>query len=573
MRVQDGTVSDTMPAPWTRHYQPGVPERIEPPTTSLVGLYETAVAEGGSAVATQFFGKETTYAELGDQIARAAEGLRRLGVRAGDRVAVMLPNCPQHIVAFYAVLRLGAIVVEHNPLYTARELRHLFEDHGARVVIAWDAAVAKLREQPADIELDHIVSVNLLKAFPLTKRLALALPLPRLRALRDKLTQPAPGTIAWEKLLSAPALDPEHPTPEVDDLAVVQYTSGTTGQPKGAMLTHLNLYSNARQGEAWMHGAQVREETFYAILPMFHAFGMTLFMTYGILKQARIVLFPSFDVDMVLDAATKHPPTVYCVVPPIYEATARRAKERGISLRSAKYCISGAMALPAATVELWESVSGGLLVEGYGMTEASPVCLGNPFAPSRRSGTIGVPFPSTWMKVVDTDDPTREVAQGERGELLIRGPQVFGGYWHNPEETARTLLPGGWLRTGDVVTVDPDGFTTIVDRVKELIITGGFNVSPSEVEQVLLTHPQVANAAVVGLPIADGGERVVAAILPDADAEPTHAELRAWCKERLTGYKVPREFYVVSELPTSMLGKVLRAQVREHLTGAIPLAH
>ena len=191
-----------------------------------------------------------------------------------------------------------------------------------------------------------------------------------------------------------------------------------------------------------MHGAQYRKETFYAILPLFHAFGMTLFLTYGILKQARLVLFPAFDVDLVLDAAKKSPPTVYCAVPPIYERTATRAKERGISLKSAKYCISGAMNLPDDVVELWESVSGGLLVEGYGMTEASPVCLGNPFAPSRRTGTIGVPFPSTLMRVVDTEDPTREVAQGERGELLIKGPQVFGGYWNNAEETARDAAAG-----------------------------------------------------------------------------------------------------------------------------------
>ncbi len=279
------------------------------------------------------------------------------------------------------------------------------------------------------------------------------------------------------------------------DLAVIQYTSGTTGDPKGAMLTHFNLFSNARQGEAWMHGAQYRKEVFYAILPMFHAFGMTLFLTYGVLKQARLVLFPAFDVDLVLAAAKKSPPTVYCAVPPIYERTAREAKERGISLRSAKYCISGAMNLPDSTVELWEGVSGGLLVEGYGMTEASPVCLGNPFAPSRKTGTIGVPFPSTLMRVVDADDPTREVAQGERGELLIKGPQVFGGYWNNADETAKALLPDGWLRTGDVVTVDAEGFTTIVDRVKELIITGGFNVAPSEVEGVLRSHPDVTDAA------------------------------------------------------------------------------
>ncbi len=559
-------------APWTRHYQPGVPAEIELPTESLVALCERSVAEGGEAIATEFFGRTTTYTRLGEQIARAAEGLRRLGVKAGDRVALILPNCPQHVVAFYAVLRLGAIVVEHNPLYTSRELRHLFEDHSARVVIAWDAAVEKLREFPADVKPPRIVAVNLLKAFPLVKRLALSLPVPSLRATRDRLTKPAPGTTSWEELLAAPPLDPAHPRPSVNDLAVIQYTSGTTGQPKGAMLSHSNLYSNALQGEAWMHGAQYRKEVFYAILPMFHAFGMTLFLTYGILKQAQLVLFPSFDADMVIDAAKKNPPTVYCAVPPIYEATARKSIEKGVSLKTAKYCISGAMNLPDSTVALWESVSGGLLVEGYGMTEASPVCLGNPFHPSRRTGTIGIPFPSTWMRVVDTEDPTREVPQGERGELLIKGPQVFSGYWNNEAETAKTLLPGGWLRTGDVVTVDADGFTTIVDRVKELIITGGFNVAPSEVELVLKSHPQVAEASVVGLPEAGGGERVVAAVQPQAGATLNAADLRAFCKERLAGYKVPREFYLLAEFPKSMLGKVIRKQVKDQLDELTPLA-
>lgn len=563
-----------MPQPWVRHYQPGVPAQIELPTESLASLYERSVREAPGSVALEFFGRETTYAQLGEQIERAAEGLRRIGVVAGDRVALILPNCPQHVVAFYAIVRIGAIVVEHNPLYTARELRHLFEDHGARVVIAWDAAVAKLREQPADITLDTIVSVNLLNAFPTVKRLALKLPLKKLKATRAKLTQPAPGTTSWEQLLSCPRIDADVPRPAVDDVAVIQYTSGTTGQPKGAILTHSNLFANARQGEAWMHGAQYRSEVFYAILPMFHAFGMTLFMTYGILKQARLVLFPSFDVDLVLDAARTSPPTVYCAVPPIYEATAKRAKERGVSLASVKYCISGAMALHDDIVELWESEAGGLLVEGYGMTEASPVCLGNPFAPSRRTGTIGIPFPSTWMKVVDPDDPTVEVLQGERGELLVHGPQVFQGYWHNEEETAKSLLPGGWLRTGDIVTVDEDGFATIVDRAKELIITGGFNVSPSEVEQVLLAHPAVRGVAVVGIPNEEvGGERVVAALLAEAGAAPTYAELRSWCRERLTGYKTPREFYIVDEMPKSMLGKVLRAKVKEQVAALAPLPH
>lgn len=558
-------MAHTEEQPWVKNYQPGVPAEIELPTESLVAMFETSVREAGDHPALEFFGKRTSYAQLGDQVARAAEGLRNLGVRAGDRVALLLPNCPQHVVAFYAVLRLGAVVVEHNPLYTSRELRHQFESHQARIVIAWDKAVEAIREFPADVEIDHVVSVNLLKAFPTVKRLALSLPIKSLRETRASLTGPAPKTVSWESLLSGQPLDPAHPRPGVDDLAAIQYTSGTTGQPKGAMLTHFNLYANALQGEAWMHGAQQRKEIFYAILPMFHAFGMTLYLTYGIRKQALLVLFPKFDPNMVLDAMKKSPATVYCAVPPIYERTAMVAKERGISLRSCKYCISGAMNLPDHVVELWESMSGGLLVEGYGMTESSPVALGNPFHPTRRNGTIGVPFPSTLMKVVEQNDPTVEVAQGDQGELLLKGPQVFQGYWNNPEETAKTLLPGGWLRTGDIVTVDDDGFTTIVDRAKELIITGGFNVSPTEVEAVLRLHPAVSDVAVIGKPLERGGELVVAAVELEEGASLDEDALRAHCREHLAAYKVPKRIVQIEDTPRSMLGKVLRKEVRERI--------
>ena len=546
-----------------KNYQPGVPAEIEPPTEPLTAMFERSVAEAGDHPALQFFGRQTTYRELGDQVARAAEGLRRLGVRHGDRVALILPNCPQHVVAFYAVLRLGAVVVEHNPLYTSPELRHQFESHRARVVIAWDKSVAAIRSFPVDVAPEHVVAVNLLEAFPTGKRLALSLPVPSLRKTRASLTAAAPGTIRWSELLGHGPLDPEHPRPSVDDLAAIQYTSGTTGRPKGAMLTHRNLYSNALQGEAWMHGAEYRKEVFYAILPMFHGFGMTLYLTYGVLKQAHIVLFPKFDPDMILDVMKTTPATVYCAVPPIYERTAMAAKERGISLRSCKYCISGAMNLPNHVVELWESVSGGLLVEGYGLTEASPVALGNPFHPSRRAGTIGVPFPSTLMKVVDLEDPTREVAQGEPGELLLSGPQVFAGYWNDPDETAKSLTEDGWLRTGDIVRVDEDGFTTIVDRAKELVITGGFNVSPSEVEAVLRGHPDVVDAAVIGKPLERGGEMVVAAVELEPGATLDEDAMRAWCREQLTAYKVPKRIVAIEETPRSMLGKVLRAQVKE----------
>jgi len=562
-------MANTAQQPWVKHYQPGVPAEIDLPTESLVAMLEHSVAEAGDHPALEFFGRRTTYTELGDQVDRAAEGLRLLGVRAGDRVALILPNCPQHVVAFYAVLRLGGVVVEHNPLYTSPELRHQFEDHQARIVIAWDKVAPTVRAFPADIEIDHIVSVNLLQAFPTVKRLALYLPLKSLRESREALAGSAPGTTPWKDLLAHSPIDPEHPRPGVDDLAAIQYTSGTTGRPKGAMLTHFNLYSNALQGEAWMHGAEYRKEIFYAILPMFHSFGLTLYLTYGIHKQALLVLFPKFDPKLVLDAMKKSPATVYCAVPPIYERTALAAKERGVSLRSCRFCISGAMNLPDHVVELWESVSGGLLVEGFGMTEASPVALGNPFYPTRKPGTVGIPFPSTLMKVTDIDDPAVEVPQGTPGELLIKGPQVFQGYWNNPEETAKTLTPDGWLRSGDIVTQDEDGFATIVDRAKDLIITGGFNVSPTEVETALRLHASVVDAAVFGKPLERGGEMVVAAVELEKGATLDEKALQDHCREHLAAYKIPRRIVQITDTPRSMLGKVLRRKVREQVLPTI----
>ncbi|MGO1665656.1 long-chain-fatty-acid--CoA ligase [Flaviflexus sp.] len=552
--------------PWTKNYQPGVPEQIETPTDSLVELFETAVAGGGDSPAMTFFGKQTTYRKLGEQVAAVAEGLRKLGVKPGDRIAIALPNCPQHVVAFYAAMRIGAIVVEHNPLYTSRELLAQFQDHRAKVAIAWDKSVEKI--SGPEFGIDTIIAVNMLDEFPTVKRLALNLPIKSLKEKKGALTTKTTGTTPWSTLVKAPAIASDYPKPTVDDTAVIQYTSGTTGSSKGAMLTHLNLYANARQGAAWMLGAEERKENAYALLPMFHAFGMTLYLTFGIMKQANLVIFPQFNPDMVLDEVKKYPPTIYCAVPPIYKKTAERARERNISLSAAKYCISGAMKLTDDIVEEWEALSGGLLVEGYGMTEASPVALGNPFHESRRTGTIGVPFPSTYMKVVDIEDPSIEVAQGEEGELLLRGPQVFSGYWENEEETTKTLLPGGWLRTGDIVTVEEDGFATIVDRVKELIITGGFNVSPSEVEQVLQRHPAIEEAAVVGIE-KDSGEEVVAAVVVAPGHTLDAEEIREFCRQYLARYKVPRRITVMKDMPKSMLGKVLRKKVKEQIASSL----
>ncbi len=319
------------------------------------------------------------------------------------------------------------------------------------------------------------------------------------------------------------------------------------------------------QGVAWVPGLEIGGETFYGVLPLFHAYGLTLCLTTAMSIGAKLVLFPTFDAGLVTTAAKHSPPTFLPAVPPIYDRLAAAASRGDVDLSHIRFAISGAMSLPAETIRHWEEVTGGLLVEGYGMTETSPLAVGNPMGPTRRPGTVGVPFPSTDIRIVDPDEPTVDRRLGEAGELLIRGPQVFGGYWRRPVETAAALLPGGWLRTGDIATADADGFITIVDRIKELIITGGFNVSPTEVEAALESHPDVVASAAVGLPNPRGGEEVVAAVVLRDGCTLDSDALRDHCRERVAAYKVPRRVVALDDLPRSLIGKVLRARVREQL--------
>ncbi|NHC45154.1 long-chain-fatty-acid--CoA ligase [Motilibacter aurantiacus] len=554
--------------PWLRAYASGVPADVEVPEQPLSALLDRAVTGHAASTALDFMGATTTYAQLGRQVAQAAEALRRLGVRPGDRVALALPNCPQHVVAFYAVLRLGAVVVEHNPLYTADELATQLADSGATVAVVWEKTAPVVEQVRSRTSVGQLVTVDLSAALPAAKRLALRLPLARARRTRAQLRGPVPaGSLSWERLVAqAPPLDPATALPSAGDPALLQYTGGTTGIPKGAVLTHRNLAANAEQSAAWVPGLKVGEETFVGVLPIFHAYGLTLCLTAAVRLAACVVLLPRFDVDSFLAAAKRRPPTFLPGVPGIYDRLADAVEERGADLSSIRYAISGAMSLPPATVERWEKLTGGMLVEGYGMTETSPITIGNPISDRRRPGTVGLPFPSTRVRVVDPEDPTVERPVGEAGELLVQGPQVFAGYWQRPEETAATLLPGGWIRTGDIAVMDEDGFVSIVDRIKELIITGGFNVYPSEVEDVLRLHASVHDAAVVGLPDAGGGELVAAAVQPAEGGEIDAEALRAWCRERLAGYKTPRRLVVMADLPRSQVGKVLRRQVRERLS-------
>ena len=556
--------------PWLASYAEGVPHDIEVQTGSLYDLLADSASEFAGNVALEFFGATTTYADLDAQVQRAAEALRLLGVQKGDPVALVLPNAPQHIVAFYAVLRLGGIVIEHNPLYTPRELRHQFEDHGAKVVIAWDKVVATIQAFPSDVAVDTIISVDITRAMPFVTRSLLRLPIKKARESRDVLTTKVRGTIPWATLMKTAPIDAHITRPDASDVALIQYTSGTTGSPKGATLTHSNLSANAAQSRAWVPTVPRGTAVVYAVLPMFHAYGLTLCLTFAMSMGARLVLFPKFDPDLVLPVMKKHPATFLPAVPPIYERLTKAAAEKGVSLAGIEIAISGAMPLSASVVEPWEAETGGYLVEGYGLSETSPVLMANPVAPNRRAGTVGLPLPSTEVRVVDPENPTVDRPKGEPGELIVRGPQVFSGYWRKPDETAEVFVPSSddgadWFRTGDIVSIDADGFVSIVDRIKELIITGGFNVAPSEVEEALRGFPGVVDAAVVGLPDTHSGEQVVAALVLKPGTDLDEAALSKHVRDSLTPYKVPKRFVVVDELPKSLIGKVLRKKVRDSL--------
>lgn len=550
---------------------PGVPATITVPDLSVPEQLRDAAAAFPDRVAVDFMGATLTYRRLEDAVARVARGLLDLGVCPGDRVSLSMPNCTSHVIAFYAVLRIGAIAVEHDPTYTADQLIRQLDDAGSRVAIVWEKAApaaceARTRAAAPGAEgaLEAVVVVDVARDLPLRSRIALRLPLRAARRAREALRGPVPaGAVPWRRLLNEVPLEASHPYPASSAVALLQYTGGTTGTPKAAVLRHRNLVANAVQCEVWTRMGR-GTETMYAALPFFHSFGLQTCLVLGIRTASTLVAFPRFDVAALLAAQRRRPGTFLPAVPPMLDRLTTAARTAGVDLASFRFAFSGAMPLPGPTAQAWEEATGGYAIEGYGMTETSPVALGNPVSPARRPGALGLPFPSTEIRVVDAT--LRDVPVGERGELLVRGPQVFDGYWNRPEETAHQLIEGGWLRTGDVVVVDDDGFVTLVDRIKEMIVTGGFKVYPSQVEDHLREMPGVEDVAVVGMPAGDLGEKVVAAIVLDGTVPGVSlAEVREWAAGRLTGYAMPKELHVVAELPRSLIGKVLRRVVREDL--------
>ncbi|MDO4899584.1 AMP-binding protein [Actinomyces sp.] len=558
------------------HYAPGVPSIIAPVTEPLSCMLADAARRFPDHIAVDFMGQTTAYRQLSEQVARAAEALRRLGVGRGDVVGVILPNCPQHVVIAYAAWRIGAVVAEHNPLAPAAQIREQIRMHHGGVIIAWEKSLARIVQAAGSLDAAgmggaRVLSVDLSRGLPWTSRLALRLPVAAARSQRRELRGKVPaGVDSWDDLVATAAPLPDgHPLPAVSDLAVLLYTGGTTGIPKAVQLTHANARANAEMSLAWAsQTCEDGQETFHSVLPFFHAFGLSLSLLCAVGMAATQVVLPKFSADMVLAAWKRRPATFFPGVPVMFDRIVTRARATGADLTSCKIAVCGAAPTPKTVAEAWEAATGGVIIEGYGMTETAPIILGNPISPERRPGALGVPYPSTDVRVIDPDHPETEVEPGQVGELVVRGPQVFTGYWENPEETAAVMLEGGWLRTGDLVRQEEDGFYVMADRRKELIISGGFNIYPSEVEAAVRTMPQVEDVAVVGLPAEAGNESVVAAILPKAGQTVTLEQVRTWAEKTLSHYALPRQIAILTEMPRSQIGKVLRRVVREELLAA-----
>ena len=544
-----------MDKPWLACYEPNVPESIQYPIVPLYKLLSDASARFPEKHALSFYGKGTTYKELDEQSNRFANALSALGVKKGDRVAVMLPNVPQCVIAYYGALKLGAVVVMTNPLYVDREIQVQMADSGAETIIALDFFYPRIKSVLKETPLKNIILTSIRDALPTL--LSLLYPI---KAKKEgqwiKAPKKPPVYDMTQIMKSASAA-----APNIDvnwtDLALLQYTGGTTGTPKGVMLLHRNLVVNAVQCRNWMPGLIEGGEIFLAVIPFFHVYGMSTCMNLSIYLGSTRILQPRFVTKDVLKAIQKTKPTLFMGIQAMYVAINNFPTVHDYDLSSIKTCISGAGPLHVEVQRRFEANTGGKLVEGYGLSEAAPVTHANPINSKRKPGSIGLPFPDTLAKIVDEESGTKTLEVGEIGELIVKGPQVMQGYWQKPHETAQTIRDG-WLYTGDMARMDEEGYFYIVDRKKDMIKTKGENVYPREVEEVLFQHPKVQDTVVVGLPDEFAGEIIKAYIILKAGESATEQEIIDFCKEKLARFKVPQKVDFRDELPKTVIGKVLR---------------
>jgi long-chain acyl-CoA synthetase len=556
--MEDGRLRER---PWLRHYDYWVPPHLTYPERPLHEILDTAAVEVPDHPATSFLGATLTFAQIKALSDRLATSLGRLGLTKGDRVGIMLPNCPQYIVAAFAVLRHGAIVVNVNPTYTAREVLAVANDSGMRLLLTLDALAPLALAVRAETALEQVIVTSLAEYSS-----SAAAP-PRLA-----------GTVALADLLASV------PAPEVlrvdfapDDIAVLQYTGGTTGTPKGAMLTHRNIFANVVQTEAFMYRTKTRgDSTYLLVIPYFHIYAFTVGMMKGVWVGARQVLLPKYEVEQVLTAIRDYRPTYFPAVPTVFVSLLSHPRAKEFGLERVRTFNSGGAPCPVEVIEQWEKTFGRALNEGYGLSETSPVTHSTPQLALRKPGTIGLPVPDTDIKVVDLETGTRELPLGEPGELCVSGPQVMKGYWRRPDETAQALGRDAegrvWFHTGDVARIDEDGYTTIVQRKKDMIIVDGFNVYPSEVEAVLHLHPAVKLVAAIGIPDPYHGEVVRSCVVLKEGASASPEDLIAHCRTSLAPYKVPAQIELRDSLPMSAVGKILYRVLRDGVQAARPEA-
>jgi long-chain acyl-CoA synthetase len=547
--------------PWQRHYDYWVRPHLSYPGRPLGDLLSITAVERPDRPATQFLGAQLTFLDLKRRSDALAASLADLGIVKGDRVGIMLPNCPQYIIASFAVLRLGAVIVNINPSYTAREFLIIAGDSTPRIVIGIDALAPLVQGVRAQTTIEHVIVTSL------AEYSAAAAPSPRIE-----------GTHAFADLspsVMGTEISPSPLRPQIgpDDLAVLQYTGGTTGTPKGAMLTHGNIWANVVQTEIWTNPAYAitGTERYLVVIPYFHIYAFSVCMMVGLRIGALQIIHPKYDPEQVLASIRDFRPTYFPAVPTVFVSLLNHPKVLEHGLDQVRLFNSGGAPCPVEVMEEFERRIGRPLNEGYGLSETSPVTHSTPQLAMRKLGTVGLPFPDTDMKVVDVETGTRELPVGEIGELCIAGPQVMKGYWNKPEESAHALRPHDdgriWFHTGDIARMDEDGYTSIVQRKKDMIIVDGYNVYPSDVESVLYAHPAVRLAAVIGVPDKYHGEVVKACIALKPGTSATQDDVIAHCRTSLTEYKVPRLVEIRDTLPMSAVGKILYRVLRdEHST-------
>ena len=545
---------------WLNSYEPGIKESVDFKDVLIPNYLEESTKNFPDNPALIFQGYTLTFTELSEMVARFAATLKHFGIQKGDSVAILLPNVIPCVVAYYAILKIGGIVVLNNPLYSDRELEHQFTDSNSKFLITLDLLTNRMVKLRDKTNIKTIVYTSIGDYLPFVKRLLFPL-VAKKKGLAADVT-PAKNLYKFKDIIAKYNPDYTQADVKMDDVAMYQYTGGTTGVSKGVMLTHQNISHQIQQIEAWFPGFDKGAEVMLGALPIFHVFGMSVSMNFAIRMGWANVLVPKPQPEPLLEAISKFKVTFAPLVPTMYIGMLDHPDMAHTDLTSVKGCFSGSAPLPLEVITNFQEKTGSIIVEGFGLTESTPVTHINPLNGNRKQGSIGLPIPNTECKIVDLEDDTREMPVGEPGELLMRGPQIMKGYLGKPDETQKTMTENGFLRTGDVATMDEDGYFYIVDRIKDMILSGGYNVYPRDIDEVLFEHPKILEACAIGIPHPKRGEAVKAFVILKEGQEMTAKEVIDYCGTKLAKYKLPVEVEFRHELPKSNVGKILRKDIR-----------